>query len=173
MSSYTYELNKLDIEQISYYLEKLKSSFKNIKQQIRDEKENTLREIEEQTNANTEAIEDLKRELAATKTEIKDIKESVYQLLGGLYNPETQEKGLEHAISVLFSEEVDVPKEEYNDESIWPTTRQGDKNEARIQKLEETMDVLVDEAINGLVRKQTMKSYTLERRPKKKPLRRK
>jgi hypothetical protein len=173
MSSYTYELNEFDINHISYNLEKLKLSFKNIKQRIRDEKANTLREIEEQTNANTEAIEDLKRELAATKTEIKDIKESVYQLLGGLYNPETQEKGLEHAISVLFSEEVDVPKEEYNDESIWPTTRQGDKNEARIQKLEETMDVLVDEAINGLVRKQTMKSYTLERRPKKKPLRRK
>jgi hypothetical protein len=162
MSSYTYELNEFDINQISYNLKKLKLSFKNIKQQIRDEKAKTLREIEEQTNANTEAIEDLKRELAATKTEMKDIKESVYQLLGGLYNPETQEKVLDHAISVLFSEEVDVPKEEYNDESIWPTTRQGDKNEARIQKLEETMDVLVDEAMN---------TYNLVCRPKKKPLR--
>jgi chromosome segregation ATPase len=165
--SYAYELNKLNINQISYYLEKLKLSFKNIKHQIRDEKANTLREFEEQTNANTEAIEDLKRELAATKTEIKDIKESVYQLLGGLYNHKTQEKGLDHAISVLFSEEVDVPNEEYNDESIWPTTRQGDKNEARIQKLEETMDVLVDEAMN---------SYIPKKKPlrlKRKPLRRK
>ena len=49
--SYAYELNKLNINQISYYLEKLKLSFKNIKRQIRDEKENALREIEEQTNA--------------------------------------------------------------------------------------------------------------------------
>ena len=167
--SYAYELNKLNINQISYYLEKLKLSFKNIKRQIRDEKENALREIEEQTNANTEAIKDLKRELEAAKTEMKDIKESVYQLLGGLYNHKTQEKVLDQAVSVLFSEEVDDKNEEHNDESIWPTTRQGDENEARIKKLEETMDVLVDEAMNTLVRIKKRKA------PKKKrnPLRRK
>jgi chromosome segregation ATPase len=163
--SYTYELNKLDIEQISYNLKKLKLSFKNIKQRIRDEKVDRLTAIEEQTNANTESIEDLKRELEDTKTQMKDIKESVYQLLGGLYNHKTQEKILDQSIAVLFSEEVDVPNEEYNDESIWPTTRQGDKNEARIQKLEETMDVLVDETINNLVRRPKKKPLRLKRKP--------
>ena len=162
--SYMYKLNELDINQISYYLEKVKLSFKNIRMQIRDEKANTLTAIEEQTNANTGAIEDLKRELAATKTQMEDIKESVYQLIGGLYNNEKQEKELEHAIGVLFSEDVDIPNGEDN-ESSWPTTRQGDKNEARIQKLEETMDVLVDEAMNVLVRRPTKKQFRLKRKP--------
>lgn len=162
--SYAYKLNELNINQISYYLEKLKLSFKNIRKQIRDEKANTLTAIEEQTNANTEAIEDLKRELAATKTQLKDIREVVYQLVGGLYNQETQGNTMDHINLVLFSEDADVPngEEKYDNESKWPTTRQGDKNEERIKKLEQTMDVLVDEAINNLIN-----------RKKRKPLRHK
>ena len=98
-------------------------------------------------------IHDLENKLSATQ-------ELIYQLLGGLFNHDSQSNILEAYSEFLYTGKWDsVSKLEKNQ---YPTTRQGDTNEKRIQKLEETVDVLVDKAIDNL-----------ERRQKRKPLRRK
>lgn len=64
--------------------------------------------------------------------------QAIYQLLGGLYNQETQSGMLEqciHSILPEFKIGADLVG------SKWPTTRQGDKNEKRIESLERLLNV--------------------------------
>jgi hypothetical protein len=45
-------------------------------------------------------------------------------------------------IDDLFLQNQDVPDKKHK-EHIFPTTRQGDQNEGRIQRLEDKMDILI------------------------------
>jgi len=73
-------------------------------------------------------------------TKIEKIENVVYQLLGGLFNHTTQDNFLQqHINSLLDNNEVCWSPTNYNTKSKWghyPTTRQGDDSEMRIQELE-------------------------------------
>jgi hypothetical protein len=86
----------------------------------------------------------------------------IYQLLGGLFNQETQNITLAGHISVLLDKDeilleaekragldmsVDRCERGWNDESIWPTTRQGDQNEKRIKYLEGKLQQLEEQVL--------------------------
>ena len=73
--------------------------------------------------------------------------ESMYQLLGGLYNPETQRELLKSYTTFLYTGNNYLERDV--SESIWPTTRQGDENEDRIKRLEENIDILVKRLKKG------------------------
>jgi hypothetical protein len=61
----------------------------------------------------------------------------VYQLLGGLYNQRTQGNRLNEYISILFDRPMSTEREDTGGE--WPTTRQGDKTEAKLGNLIEEL----------------------------------
>ena len=73
-------------------------------------------------------------------TKIEKIENVVYQLLGGLFNQSTQSEVLNQNLNNLLDDN-EVCWSPTNGDSkskwaIWPTTRQGDDSEVRIQKLE-------------------------------------
>ena len=77
----------------------------------------------------------------------------VYQLLGGLFNHETQNQQLDFHLRTLLGKKyikTDSDDEEFLEETKWPTTRQGDQNKEEIRllkeqvsKLEETNTLLI------------------------------
>lgn len=70
---------------------------------------------------------------------------AVYQLLVGLFNEETQNNQLRRELNTLFSDENRYKYQAKHDTSRWsvfPTTRQGDECEARINALEEQIKAL-------------------------------
>jgi hypothetical protein len=73
-------------------------------------------------------------------TKIEKIENVVYQLLGGLFNQSTQSEVLNQNLDMLLDDnEVCWSPTNGTSKSkweIWPTTRQGDDSELRIQKLE-------------------------------------
>jgi len=76
---------------------------------------------------------------------------AIYQLHGGLYNQSTQSHILERSNALLHGSSLpETPLGEYN---IWPTTRQGDAHEKRIQQLEQTISAL-EEKIDALDKRQ-------------------
>jgi len=88
-------------------------------------------------------IEEQASKIKALEEKVEGIHQVVYQLLGGLYNQETQSGTLDDYCDVLFTEK---PKSYENDTSIWtqyPTTRQGDSNEERIEKLEKQLNSIL------------------------------
>lgn len=73
--------------------------------------------------------------------------ESIYQLLGGLFNHYTQGNVLNAYTEFLHTGNFDYDVE--LGENLYPTTHQGDENEKRIQQLEENMDILVKKLKKG------------------------
>ncbi len=76
--------------------------------------------------------------------ELKRLRGVLYQLLGGMFNQKTQRHTMNSYINTLFGETSSEGEEETEgvEETIWPTTRQGDNNELRLHKLEETVQKL-------------------------------
>ena len=76
-------------------------------------------------------------------TKIEKIESVVYQLLGGLFNHTTQDHFLEkHLTALLDNNEVCWSPTNCKTKSKWshyPTTRQGDDSEIRIQELEKEL----------------------------------
>jgi hypothetical protein len=87
--------------------------------------------------------------------EIERCKGVVYQLVGGLFNQKTQKGSMDSLLNVLdrTSNEPEEYDEEGN-ESIWPTTRQGDNHENRMRKMEETIQKL-EKQVEILEKRQT------------------
>lgn len=101
-----------------------------------------------QGDENEERIQQLEKDNALLKEKLEATQFTVHHLIGGLYNQRTQRKILNKNIGVLFSQNKDVSDEDH-EENKWPTTRQGDENEERIQKLEENIDTLVKRLKQG------------------------
>jgi len=91
--------------------------------------------------------------------ELEKCKSVIFQLIGGLFNQKTQKWiGNSHTNVLLgkkYEPEADEPEadepeadEEYDNSSIWPTTRQGDEHEERIRKLEETIKQLEERVVS-------------------------
>jgi len=93
-------------------------------------------EVEEQQNT----IGTLKSTITALENKLDGVHQVVYQLLGGLFNNETQEGILNTHLSIMFPKNASIQKDaSKSDISKWelsPTTHQGDYCEARIKALE-------------------------------------
>jgi hypothetical protein len=82
-------------------------------------------------------VEDQDAKIKALERKLEGVHTVVYQLLGGLFNQREQGMILDNHLSYLFPKEI--CQSEVSDTSkwdIWPTTRQGDENERRIERLE-------------------------------------
>lgn len=60
----------------------------------------------------------------------------VYQLVGGLYHQRDQGATLDHNLNILYPNSKVIDGENTSKWTIWPTTRQGDECERRIEALE-------------------------------------
>lgn len=139
----TYTMNTVDYKQMKEQIKNIKSTFKNIRKHIDGEK----------SHKKSEEIDDLRNELNKTKSALDAAQQSIYQLIGGLYNPETQGQTLEKQINVLYETDVE---DNVIGESTWPTTRQGDANEKRIEELEKKVEAsqqVIYQLIGGLLHK--------------------
>lgn len=83
------------------------------------------------------------------KAKTERMQQVIYQLLGGLYNHDTQEKTMMFDVNYLYgdkqtedgayeTEEDSVVRQE---ENWWPTTRQGDENTKQIAQLKEELNI--------------------------------
>jgi hypothetical protein len=111
-------------------IEKQAKQIKKMKKSVKKNKEKA-----ERTNCKV-----LQRLISLTeKTDCAN--SGVYQLIGGLYNQTKQNESIDIAISELHGKIY--KKKSKNDPKhwgIWPTTRQGDKNEERIEELERKLE---------------------------------
>uniref|UniRef100_A0A6C0IHE2 Uncharacterized protein n=1 Tax=viral metagenome TaxID=1070528 RepID=A0A6C0IHE2_9ZZZZ len=93
---------------------------------------------------------DLRDMVIAQRKQLDRALYAIYQLHGGLYNQITQSNMLHFNNALLYNEPLpEFPLEEEN----WPTTRQGDAHEKRIQQLEQTICAL-EEKIDALDKRQ-------------------
>jgi cell division protein FtsB len=83
-------------------------------------------------------IEDLTKQLKEQKEQNERFDTIVYQLLGGLFNQESQGNVLKVHMNILNPSEFPLQKDfdfkKLRDESSSPTTRQGDELEAKFAK---------------------------------------
>ena len=96
--------------------------------------ENLIEEQAEKLKAQEETIKNLSEKL-------ENVHQVVYQLIGGLFNQKNQSGTLSAHFNVLFKGSLE-DDENYDDTGNWknwPTTRQGDENERRIESLEQTV----------------------------------
>lgn len=99
-------------------------------------------------------VEEQAATIKAMEKKVDGLQHVVYQLLGGLFNQQTQQGILDSHLSILFNninqDNEDIDPEENN----WPTTRQGDENEKRIEALETQLLGAID-ALNNHAEKGT------------------
>jgi len=95
----------------------------------------------------TPIVHDFESRIYDLETKLSSAQEIIFQLLGGLFNHETQKQIVDNHMKFLYTGRGLTDEEV--EESIWPTTRQGDANEERIQQLEENLDILVKRLKKG------------------------
>jgi hypothetical protein len=81
-------------------------------------------------------VEEQDAKIKKLEEKLDGVHSVVYQLLGGLFNQCEQNNILEKHLSNLFNETLPQCSMETSKWGIWPTTRQGDNNERRIERLE-------------------------------------
>ena len=91
------------------------------------------RYLENLVTAQAEEIKNLKETIERQEKAIDGLQRVVYQLIGGLYCQRNQSDMIHLHLDVLYGRE---PSDKPVKSSIWPTTRQGDENRDRIEKLE-------------------------------------
>jgi len=89
-------------------------------------------------------IKKMKKIIKTHEEQNNRTKESIYQLLGGLYHHKKQGNVLSDAIDYLDGKtrEIDIDVPAYW--NIWPTTRQGDICEEKIKILEERISQILE-----------------------------
>jgi hypothetical protein len=98
-----------------------------------------IHQVVENAHHLEKTIEEQASTIKKLEEKVEGVRQVVYQLLGGLYSHKTQSGTLHSYCDVLFAENPECYEK---DTSIWteyPTTRQGDSNEERIEKLEEQL----------------------------------
>ncbi|MFY7730781.1 MAG: hypothetical protein ACOVRN_14760 [Flavobacterium sp.] len=87
-------------------------------------------------------IQDQERRIQMLETKLDCLTDTVYQLVGGLYNQSTQPNCLKNHVNVLlhglYSNQTIQDKSPWGS---WPTTRQGDYCERRLNKLDALLNV--------------------------------
>jgi hypothetical protein len=106
------------------------------------------RYLEKKVETQSKKIEEQETAIQKLTEKLDGVQAVVYQLIGGLFNHETQGDVLEEYIKCLFTE----PTKEYTEDelseknkvAIFPTTRQGDYVETKIEQLERKIDLLTN-----------------------------
>jgi len=97
-------------------------------------------EFKEIVEALQEDNQELREIIAEQDAKLERAIYAICQLHSGLYNEHTQEYVIIDNAALLFGNKR--PQEPEEPVNLWPTTRQGDKHELRISKLEETIQQL-------------------------------
>lgn len=85
-------------------------------------------------------IGEQEKQIQKLEDKLEDIETVVRQIIGGIYNHETQSGAIDNHMDTIFN----VVKDGYSYANTskwnsWPTTRQGDENEKRIKLLEKVV----------------------------------
>ena len=103
-----------------------------------------------------QTVEDQEEIIQKQAQEIERLQDTVYQLIGGLFNQQKQAEQIDLAVAMLRNRK---PKRQQEDDpdyyTVWPTTRQGDDLEQRMTELETKM-----EKIDGIFSDKQRKVYS-------------
>lgn len=104
------------------------------------------RHLEHLFMTQAEEIKNLKETVEKLSKRLEGIDEVVYQLVGGLYCQKTQSGIIDIHLHHLGFEQFKNATTKYDTHpsGIWPTTRQGDENRERIEKLENALKSALD-----------------------------
>ncbi len=97
------------------------------------------RHLENLIEKQNDEIKNLREIIDKQSKTIEGIHHCIYQLVGGLYCQSTQAKMIDQHLEVLGFENCDINSKNTHPSGIWPTTRQGDSNQKRIEELENTI----------------------------------
>ena len=97
------------------------------------------RHLENLITEQAEEIKNLKETVEELTNKIDGVHNVVYQLIGGLFCQQNQSEMIDSHLSVLYGRSGKAVNC-----SNWPTTRQGDENQERIEKLEETLKTILE-----------------------------
>ena len=94
-------------------------------------------------------VEEQEKTIQFLTSKMEGVSDLLYQFVGGLFCQKTQSSIINMHLNCLYSEEIkqgerEKLKEEDADINSWPTTRQGDSNEKRIEALEAQIKKLTD-----------------------------
>ena len=93
--------------------------------------------------AQADAVAALAEDVKAEKDKVDRIQTVVYQLVGGLFDQNTQSKIMNLHINTLLNRPIDVNDAEADSSEqllIWPTTRQGDQLNERCERFFRMME---------------------------------
>ena len=103
-----------------------------------------------------QTVEDQGEIIQKQAQQIERLQDTVYQLIGGLFNQQKQAEQIDLAVAMLRNRK---PKRQQEDDpdyyTVWPTTRQGDDLEHRMTELETKM-----EKIDGIFSDKQRKVYS-------------
>jgi len=102
---------------------------------------NSKKEEEEEEDV---SINETDERMDALENKLSCVQDSVYQIICGIFNKDTQQNVLSDCINQLYeipSDKIPYMGEIY-EESRYPTTRQGDKNEEEIKLLKQEVEIL-------------------------------
>ena len=106
------------------------------------------RVLEKKVTEQAAKIEEQAETIKALAEKLEGVQSVVYQLLGGLFCQKSQSQILKHHLTNLFPEEycgrTCCFELDDNIWTAWPTTRQGDNCESRIEALEKQFKELTD-----------------------------
>ena len=95
-------------------------------------------------------VEEQEKTIQFLTSKMEGVSDLLYQFVGGLFSQRTQSSIINMHLNCLYSAEIQQEETEKatrgeNEEiNIWPTTRQGDSNEKRINALEAQIKALTD-----------------------------
>ena len=139
--------HKLKVTRDEYWIcLKNKNPIKRTRMNIHQVVENG-RHLESLVTAQAEEIKKLKETIVELTTKFEGTHNVVYQLVSGLFCQRTQIGMIDYHCHHLGFEECKnaTPECDTHPSRHWPTTRQGDENRVRIEKLEEKLKSLEDD----------------------------
>ena len=87
-------------------------------------------------------VEEQAATIKAMEEKLEGVHNVVYQLVGGLFNQSTQTAVICQQLSCLIPD-YEFAEQIKDGDNIWPTTRQGDANENRIETLEKELQEVI------------------------------
>ena len=110
--------------------------------------ENIIEGQEQKIKEQEETINEISKKLGEMSKKLEGVYTVVYQLTGGLYCQRTQMESLENNLVFLGLERIYKDVEDEHRWTYWPTTRQGDENERRLDELEKTVKNIVENVLD-------------------------
>lgn len=97
------------------------------------------RHLENLIMTQAEEIKNLRTYITDLHDSHDKVRQVIHSIIGGIFCQQTQSRAIDQILNTMYGI---TEKSEFPECSIWPTTRQGDENRLRIEKLEETVKML-------------------------------